>query len=318
VKVIEMLGSEGPQTGDELGKRLPFPRKMVDRILLELETRNVLSVGFYKQTDDAEYILKIDEHRLIDGSEDVVEYRWVQNLVFDKTFKKYDDGFAAFDSHVLFQKQQELLYRVNDFRFKDWQDMQLDSDIIMGRLLHNRMGYTNKETIPMLLGLKPEPWIGAMEEELLRRIPIGENVTRQEIMDGFPKGDEHRALQRDLKYAMSNLERQMLVVKQFEDVSGRRRRLSLFHRVHGVYEALDFESSLVDLIRRMGPVKGNTLRFYVTRTFEDLTVALMNLEKDGRIAKVMALKNNQYRLIGDLKGEIVIQINHISLQIKLS
>ena len=98
--------------------------------------------------------------------------------------------------------------------------MQLDSDIIMGRLLHNKMGYTNKETIPMLLGLKPEPWIGAMEEELLRRIPIGENVTRQEIMEGFPKGDEHRALQRDIKYAMSNLERQMLVVKQFEDVTG--------------------------------------------------------------------------------------------------
>ena len=243
VKIIEMLGSEGPQTGDDLGQRLPFPRKMVDRILMELETRNVLSVGFYKQTDDAEYILKIDEHRLIDGSEDVVEYRWVQNLVFDKTFKMYDDGFAAFDSHVLFQKQQELLYRVNDFSFKDWQDMQLDSDIIMGRLLHNKMGYTNKETIPMLLGLKPEPWIGAMEEELLRRIPIGENVTRQEIMEGFPKGDEHRALQRDIKYAMSNLERQMLVVKQFEDVSGRRRRLSLFHRVHGVYESSGLRDS---------------------------------------------------------------------------
>jgi len=122
-----------------------------------------------------------------------------------------------------------------------------------------------------------------------RGIPIGENVTRQEILADFPKGDEHRALQRDIKYALSNLERQMLVVKQFEDVSGRRRRLSLFHRVHGVYDTMDFESSLVDLIRRMGPVKGSTLRFYVSRSFEDLTIALMNLEKDQRIAKVMAL-----------------------------
>lgn len=289
VKIIELLGSEGPHTGDHLEERLPFPRAMVDKILHELETRNVLSVGFYKQTDEAEYILKIDEHRLIDSSEDVVEYRWVQNLVLDKTFQQYGDGFSAFDSHVLFQKQQELLYRVTDFRFKDWQDLQLDSDVIMGRLLHNRMGYTTKETIPMLLGLKPEPWVGPMEEELLKRIPIGENVTRQEIMADFPKGDEHRSLQRDLKYAMSNLERQMLVVKQFEDVPGRRRRLSLFHRVHDVYEPLDFESALVEVIRRMGPVKGNTLRFYVTRSFEDLTVALMNLEKSGRIAKVMAL-----------------------------
>ena len=39
----------------------------------------------------------------------------------------------------------------------------------------------------------------------------------------------------------------------------------------------------------MGPVKGSTLRFYVSRSFEDLTIALMNLEKDQRIAKVMAL-----------------------------
>jgi hypothetical protein len=112
VKIIEMLGSEGPQTGDQLEERLPFPRAMVDKILHELRTRNVLSVGFYKQTDEAEYILKIDEHRLVNSSEDVVEYRWVQNLVLDKTFQQYEDGFSAFDSHVLFQKQQELLYRV--------------------------------------------------------------------------------------------------------------------------------------------------------------------------------------------------------------
>ena len=32
-----------------------------------------------------------------------------------------------------------------------------DSDVIMGRLLHNRIGYTTKRNIPMLLGLKPEP-----------------------------------------------------------------------------------------------------------------------------------------------------------------
>ena len=108
-------------------------------------------------------------------------------------------------------------------------------------------------------------------------------------MEDFPKGEEHKSLQRDLKRALDNLERQMLVVKQFEDVVGRRRRLSLFHRVQGVYEPLDFESSLVDVIKRLGPIKANTLRFYVTRSYEDLTVALMNLEKSGKISKVISL-----------------------------
>ena len=109
VKIIEMLGSEGPKMADEIETRLPFSKELVDRILHELESRNVISVGFYKQTDEAEYILKIDEHRLTGGEEEVVEYRWVQNMVFDKSFSKYEDGFSAFDSHVIFQKQQELL-----------------------------------------------------------------------------------------------------------------------------------------------------------------------------------------------------------------
>jgi len=289
VKIIEMLGSEGPKTSEEMEQRLPFSKELVERIIHELESRNVVSVGFYKQTDEAEYILKVDEHRLTGGEEEVVEYRWVQNMVFRKSFAQYDDGFSAFDSHVIFQKQQELLYRVEQFRFKDWKDLQLDSDVIMGRLLHNRIGYTTRKNIPMLLGLKPEPWIGPMEEEILAKIPPGINVTRQEIMQDFPKGDDHKSLQRDLKRALDNLERQMLVVKQFEDVVGRRRRLSLFHRVHGVYQPLDFESSLVDVINRLGPIKANTLRFYVTRSYEDLTIALMNLEKSGKISKVISL-----------------------------
>ena len=289
VKIIEMLGSEGPKTADEMVERLPFTQLLIERALHELEGRNVVSVGFYRQTSDAEFILKIDEHRLIGGKEEVVEYRWVQNLVLQKSFYQHSDTFSAFNEHILFQKQQELLYRVNDFEFTDWSDIQLDSDVIMGRLLHNRIGYTTKRNLPMLLGLKPEPWIGPMEQEILNKIPIDENVTRQEIMDDFPKGEEHKALQRDLKNALNNLERQMLVVKQFEEMPGRRRRLSLYHRVADVYAPLSFEDAIEEVVRRMGPVKASTLRFYVTRSFEELTVALLQLEQAGRISKVMAL-----------------------------
>ena len=98
VKIIEMLGSEGPAMGEHISDRLPFPQGQIDSILHELEMRNVISVGFYKQTDDAEYILKVDEHKITGGEEDVVEYRWVQNLVMQKSFEQYQDGFTAFTS----------------------------------------------------------------------------------------------------------------------------------------------------------------------------------------------------------------------------
>ncbi len=289
VKVIEMLGSEGPMTVDVFEERLPFPRAQIDSILFELEGRNVITVGFYTQTDDAEYILRVDEHVITGGKEDVVEYRWIQNMVLDKSFNLHKDGFSAFRGHVLFQKQQEMLYRVENFRFADWKDLQLDSDVVMGRLLHNRIGYTMQENIPMLLGLKPEPWLGAMEKELLLKIPKGENITRQEILADYPRGEEFRSLQRDLRNALANLERQLLVVKQFEDVEGRRRRLSLFHRVIDCYEPMAFEEALFQLIAKVGPIKAITLRNYVSRSAEDLAIMLMKLESEGRIAKVMAL-----------------------------
>ena len=215
VKMIEMLGSEGPSTGEDISKRLPFPQGQIDSILHELEIRNVISVGFFTQTDEAEYILKVDEHRITGGEEDVVEYRWVQNLVMKKSFEKYGDGFTAFDQHILFQKQQEMMYRVENFRYADWKDLQLDSDVVMGRLLHNRIGYTTQKNLPMLLGLKPEPWLGEMEKLILEKVPKGENLTRQEILADFPKGEDHKSLQRDLKNAISNLERQLCLVKQF-------------------------------------------------------------------------------------------------------
>ena len=69
VKILEILGSEGPKTTESLHQRLPFPEKSVDRIVHELEARNVISVGFFTQTDDAELILKVDEHRITGGEE---------------------------------------------------------------------------------------------------------------------------------------------------------------------------------------------------------------------------------------------------------
>ena len=56
----------------------------------------------------------------------------------------------------------------------------------------------------MLLGLKPEPWLGEMEKLILEKIPIGENLAWEILMD-FPKGEDHKSLQRDLKNAISNL-----------------------------------------------------------------------------------------------------------------
>ena len=53
----------------------------------------------------------------------------------------------------------------------------------MGRLLHNRIGYSTLQNLPMLLGLKPKPWLGEMEKLLLEKLPHDENLR---VKNGLP------------------------------------------------------------------------------------------------------------------------------------
>ena len=291
LKIVDMLGSEGPMTLASLSERLPFPQGQIESLLHELEVRNIVSIGFFKQTNDGEFILRVDEHIITGGEDNIIEYRELQNLLLRKSFKTYPDALTALaDGHVMFAKMQELLDRVQNFRFADWKDMKHDSDIVMGRLLHSRVGYTTKSMIPMLLGLRPEPWFSEMDSELFLNILPDVNVERTEIIGHLPRGDEFKHIQRDARNSLSNMERQMVFVKQFEELVNRKRSLSLFHRVHDVYEPMPFPEALEELIRRIGPIKLHSLRLFVSHPVELLAEVLRDLEEDDRIVRVTALQ----------------------------
>ena len=291
LKIVDMLGSEGPMTLASLSERLPFPQGQIESLLHELEVRNIVSIGFFKQTKDGEFILRVDEHIITGGEDNIIEYRELQNLLLRKSFKTYPDALSALaDGHVMFAKMQELLDRVQNFRFADWKDMKHDSDIVMGRLLHSRVGYTTKSMIPMLLGLRPEPWFSEMDSELFLNILPDENVERTDIIGHLPRGDEFKHIQRDARNSLSNMERQMVFVKQFEELVNRKRSLSLFHRVHDVYEPMPFPEALEELIRRIGPIKLHSLRLFVSHPVELLAEILRDLEEDDRIVRVTALQ----------------------------
>jgi ATP-dependent Lhr-like helicase len=288
-KICELLGSEGPKTLEGLGERLPFQNAQIEAILHELEVRNIISVGFYLQTEEAEFILRVDEHKITGGKGDIVSYRALQNLILDKSFTIHDNPYKAFSSHIMFQKPQEMLERVSDFRFADWKDLQIDTDVIRGRLLHNRVGFTTLENLPMLLGLRPEPFMNELEEELYEKFNGDELLTRIELFTGYPKQSEDKAFHRHLRNSLHNLERNLLLVSQFEEVPGRKRRVTLYRTTESI-KPLPFKESLLELIRRIGPIKPHTLRLYTTRTVEELVDTLRELENVGQISKVIALQ----------------------------
>ena len=288
-KICELLGSEGPKTLEELSERLPFPESQIESILHELEVRNIISVGFYLQTEDAEFILRVDEHKITGGDGDIVSYRALQNLILDKSFKIHKDPYKAFSSHIMFQKPQEMLERVSEFRFADWKDLQIDSDVIRGRLLHNRVGFTTLENLPMLLGLRPEPFMNELEQELFDKFEGDELLTRIELFEGYPKQSEDKSFHRQLRNALHNLERNLILVNQFEEMPGRKRRITLYRTTSNI-NPLSFRESLLELIRRIGPIKPNTLRLYTTRSVDELVDTLRDLEKSGQITKVIALQ----------------------------
>ena len=266
LKLLDMLGSEGPQTIDSLSERLPFPTAQVEAILQELEMRNLVSIGFFTQTEEGEFILRIDEYRITGGEFNVIDYRTLQTLILNKSFSKFEEPADAIRNLTFVQRREELLHRVEDYRFRDWKDIKHDSDIYNGRLLHNRVGYTLGEKLPMLMGLRAEPWFGPLEEELIEKIPE-EGISRNDLFSDYPKGKENAHIQRSLKSALSNMERQLVVAKQFVDVPNRKRSMAIFKRRHGKVKPLPFDKALTELISRIGQSGSHskTVRFKTRR-----------------------------------------------------
>ncbi len=289
LKLLDMLGSEGPLTGDILSERLPFPKGQVEAVLQELEMKNLVSIGFFTQTDEGEYILRIDEYRVTGGDVEVVDYRTLQTHLLNKSFEVHDEPADAIRSLTMTQRRDELLHRVKNYRFRDWKDIKHDPDIYNGRLLHNRVGYTLKDQIPIFLGLRSEPWIGSLEQELIDKIPP-EGLSRTELFEGYPKGKENAHIQRSLKSALNNLERQLIVAKQYVELPNRKRSLAIFRKIYGVIEPLSFPDAVKALIESIGPVRIHTLRFFVSRPVEELAEVLRELENNNEIKRVVTLQ----------------------------
>ena len=289
LKILDMLGSEGPQTADALSSRLPFPSAQVDAVLQEMEMRNLVSIGFFTQTQEGEFILRVDEYRITGGQVNVIDYRTLQTLILNKSFESFEEPSQVIRNLALVQRREELLHRVENYRFRDWKDIKHDSDIYNGRLLHNRVGYTLKDQLPMLMGLRSEPWFGPLEEELLAKIP-DEGISRADLFADYPRGKENAHIQRSIKSALSNLERQLAVAKQYLDVPNRKRSIAIFRRLHGKVDPLTFNEALAKLISKIGPVRLHTLRFFVARPVEELAESLRELERSGEIARVVTLQ----------------------------
>ncbi|HJO42440.1 MAG TPA: DEAD/DEAH box helicase, partial [Candidatus Thalassarchaeaceae archaeon] len=289
LKLIDMLGSEGPRKLEDLVERLPFPKGQVEAVLQELEMRNLVSIGFFTQTEDGEYILRVDEYRITGGQVEVVDYRTLQTHILHKSFRKFDEPADAIRNLLLVQRRDEMLHRVKDYRFRDWKDIKHDQDIINGRLLHNRVGYTMEDQIPLVLGLRGDPWLGTLEEELIEKIPK-EGMSRAELFEGYPKGKENQHIQRSLKSALGNLERQLLIGKKYVELPNRKRSLAIFHRIHERVKPMKFDEAVKSLIERIGPVRLHTLRFFVSRPVEELAETLRDLENSEKIVRVVALQ----------------------------
>ena len=53
--------------------------------------RNLVSIGFFTQTEEGEFILRIDEYRITGGEFNVIDYRTLQTLILNKSFSKFEE-----------------------------------------------------------------------------------------------------------------------------------------------------------------------------------------------------------------------------------
>ena len=71
--------------------------------------RNLVSIGFFTQTEEGEYILRLDEYRITGGKLNVVDYRTLQTLIHNKSFDQRVEPLDAIRDLVFVQRRDELL-----------------------------------------------------------------------------------------------------------------------------------------------------------------------------------------------------------------
>ena len=92
VKIIEMLGSEGPKTSEEMVERLPFPQSLIERNLHDKEDLMHKAMGWMLRETG-----KVNLHKLNDWLEQ-------HHAQLPRTLLRY-----AIERHPTDQRQQWLL-----------------------------------------------------------------------------------------------------------------------------------------------------------------------------------------------------------------
>ena len=110
LKLLDMLGSEGPQTIESLISRLPFPTAQVESVLQEAWMRNLVSIGFFTQTDEGEFILRIDEYRITGGEFNVIDYRTLQTLILNKSTTEFEEPADAIRNLTFVQRRRRVYW----------------------------------------------------------------------------------------------------------------------------------------------------------------------------------------------------------------
>src|SRR3989442_834305 len=297
--LTKRLEVDGPYSAQELAVALGLEPELVEEVLRDLESEDVVSSGHFLVDKEFQFMMTRDLQRLHrkDETRAVFDENQLKAFLLEKQFANSDTLDDYFDRFLEAGMVLDIYNHTGRFDYKEWLRRREAGDILEGRFLNGRVRYVRAKDVPLFLSAFPRSPLTEFESEVLDVIREGDGT------DVWAITSKVRAEREQVKEALDKLDYDVYVIRRFQGDGWTARNLYVAFDPPHAKVADAFETIVRRFLAAYGPVPFSGIREWARFEWDELERLMDRLEEDGVVTRILVTgkaEAEMYVLAADL------------------
>src|SRR3989442_1439642 len=297
--LTKRLEVDGPYSAQELAVALGLEPELVEEVLRDLESEDVVSSGHFLVDKEFQFMMTRDLQRLQrkDETREVFDENQVKAFLLEKQFASIETLDDYFDRFLEAGMVLDIYNHTARFDYTEWLRRREAGDILEGRFLNGRVRYIRAKDVPLFLSAFPRSPLSEFEKKVLDVIREGDG------MDLWAINAKVRAEREQVKEALDKLDYDVYVIRRFQGDGWTARNLYVAFDPPHSKVADAFETIVRRFLAAYGPVPFSGIREWARFEWDELERLLDRLEQDGVVTRILVTgkaESEMYVLAEDL------------------
>ncbi|RLA76303.1 MAG: hypothetical protein DRG33_08010, partial [Deltaproteobacteria bacterium] len=276
--IRRFLRHRAPASVEEIAYHLNVDEEVVSKMLMEM-TSDVAAIKFDGRI---RYLLVEDKMSLEHQEKRAFHERTVTAYLLKKHFKERRDILEYFRDFIEANLPYDIFVRVKNFTPERWWTLREKGEVLEGRLINGRVGYTTQEIAEHIRSAMERAPLNETEKKVLDYIgkhPGVSFLSLIKVFDEIPRSQ--------IREIVDRMDRDMYVFRALGD----KKEWSAKNRyVRGVLREVPREEAVRYLVTRVvesyGPLPVNLIRYHTGLPYDEIHHTLSAMEARGVITRI--------------------------------